>query len=86
MREGKYWDDAKGGWLDPVLVRKAREEEMQSLAAPRLRRSPGKRTPLSGYPGRALVCPSGGGSTRSVDLVLTHEVLPWQGGGTFGCF
>ena len=27
--EGKYWDDAKGGWLDPVLVRKAREEEMQ---------------------------------------------------------
>ena len=29
IREGKYWDDAKGGWLDPVLVRKAREEEMQ---------------------------------------------------------
>ena len=28
IREGKYWDDAKGGWLDPVLVRKAREEEM----------------------------------------------------------
>ena len=27
--EGKYWDDAKGGWLDPVLVRQAREEEMQ---------------------------------------------------------
>ena len=20
IREGKYWDDAKGGWLDPVLV------------------------------------------------------------------
>ena len=29
IREGKHWDDAKGGWLDPVLVRKAREEEMQ---------------------------------------------------------
>ena len=29
IREGKYRDDAKGGWLDPVLVRKAREEEMQ---------------------------------------------------------
>ena len=29
IREGKYWDDAKGGWLDPVMVRKAREEEMQ---------------------------------------------------------
>ena len=29
IREGKYWDYAKGGWLDPVLVRKAREEEMQ---------------------------------------------------------
>ena len=29
IREGKYWDDAKGGWLDPVLARKAREEEMQ---------------------------------------------------------
>ena len=29
IREGKYWDDAKGGWLDPVLVREAREEEMQ---------------------------------------------------------
>ena len=26
IREGKHWDDAKGGWLDPVLVRKAREE------------------------------------------------------------
>ena len=24
IREGKYWDDAKGGWLDPVLVQKAR--------------------------------------------------------------
>ena len=31
IREGKYWDDAKGGWLDPVLVRKAREEEMQYI-------------------------------------------------------
>ena len=29
IREGKYWDDAKGGWLDPVFVPKAREEEMQ---------------------------------------------------------
>ena len=29
IREGKHWDDAKGGWLDPVFVRKAREEEMQ---------------------------------------------------------
>ena len=28
IREGKYWDDAKGRW-DPVLVRKAREKEMQ---------------------------------------------------------
>ena len=28
-REGKFWDDVIGGWLDPVLVRKAREEEMQ---------------------------------------------------------
>ena len=29
IRVGKCLDDAKGGWLDPVLVRKAREEEMQ---------------------------------------------------------
>ena len=29
IREGKYWDDAKGGWLNPILVRKAREEEMR---------------------------------------------------------
>ena len=29
IQEGKYWDDADGGWLDPVLVRKAREEEIQ---------------------------------------------------------
>ena len=29
IQEGKYWDDSKTGWLDPVLVRKAREEEMQ---------------------------------------------------------
>ena len=25
----KCWDDVKRGWLDPVLIRKAREEEMQ---------------------------------------------------------
>ena len=31
IREGKYWDDVKGGWLDPVLIRKAREEEMQQV-------------------------------------------------------
>ena len=31
IREGKYWDDAKGGWLDPVLVWKVREEEMQHV-------------------------------------------------------
>ena len=31
IREEKHWDDAKGGWLDPVLVRKAREEEMQHV-------------------------------------------------------
>ena len=30
VREGRYWDDAKGRWLDPILVRKAREEEMQA--------------------------------------------------------
>ena len=29
IREGMYWDDVKGGWLDPIFVRKAREEEMQ---------------------------------------------------------
>ena len=29
LREGKYWDDVLGGWLDPVLIPKAREEEMQ---------------------------------------------------------
>ena len=29
IREGKYWDDVNGGWLDPVLIRKASEEEMQ---------------------------------------------------------
>ena len=29
--EGKYWEDAKGGWLDSVLIRKAREEEMQCV-------------------------------------------------------
>ena len=27
--DGKNWDDARRGWLDPVLVRKARWEEMQ---------------------------------------------------------
>ena len=31
IREGKSWDHAKGGWLDPVLVRNAREEEMQHV-------------------------------------------------------
>ena len=31
IREGKYWDDAKGGSLDPILVRKAREEEKQHV-------------------------------------------------------
>ena len=29
IREAKYGDDAKGGWLDPALVRMALEEEMQ---------------------------------------------------------
>ena len=29
IREGKFWDDVKGGWLDPVLIGKAREEDMQ---------------------------------------------------------
>ena len=29
IREGKYLDDVNGGWLDPLLIRKAREEEMQ---------------------------------------------------------
>eukprot|EP00959_Pyramimonas_sp_CCMP1952_P447043 9359925-Pyramimonas_sp.AAC.1 len=23
----RYWDDVNGGWLDPAMVRKAREEE-----------------------------------------------------------
>ena len=31
IREGRYWDVAKGGWLDPILVRKAREEEVQHV-------------------------------------------------------
>ena len=31
IREGKYGDDVKGGWLDPILVRKAREEDMQHV-------------------------------------------------------
>ena len=31
FREGKYWNDAKGGWLDPILVRKARAEEKAVL-------------------------------------------------------
>ena len=31
IREGKCWDDDKGGWLDPVLIRKAREEDMQHV-------------------------------------------------------
>ena len=31
IREGKYWDDVKGGWLDPVLIRKASEEEMRHV-------------------------------------------------------
>ena len=39
------------------------------LAAPRLRRSAGKRTPLSGYPGRAPVCP-GTSTTGPVCMVL----------------
>ena len=29
IRDGKYWDDVKGRWLDPILVWKARKEEMQ---------------------------------------------------------
>ena len=29
IRDGKYSDDVIGGWLDPVLSRKACEEEMQ---------------------------------------------------------
>ena len=29
IRVGEYWDDVKRRWLDPVLIRKAREEEMQ---------------------------------------------------------
>ena len=31
-RVGKYWDDVKGGWLDPVLIRKAREEAVREEA------------------------------------------------------
>ena len=31
IREGKYRNDAKGGWLDPIMVRKAREKEMQHV-------------------------------------------------------
>ena len=31
IRDGKYRDDGNGGWLDPVLTRKAREEEMQCV-------------------------------------------------------
>ena len=34
IREGKYWDDVKGGWSDPFLIRKAREEEMQYVKKP----------------------------------------------------
>ena len=28
IRQARYWDGVKGGWLDPGLVRKAREEDM----------------------------------------------------------
>ena len=28
IREGKHWDNVKGGWLDPVLIWKARAEEI----------------------------------------------------------
>ena len=28
LQRGGYWDDAKGGWLDPRLVTEGREEEM----------------------------------------------------------
>ena len=31
IREGKYWDDVKGGWWDLVPIRKAREEDMQHV-------------------------------------------------------
>ena len=31
-RVGKFWDDVKGGWLDPVLIRKAREEAVREEA------------------------------------------------------
>ena len=27
--EGEFWDDVNGGWLDPTLVRAARDEEVQ---------------------------------------------------------
>ena len=40
IREGKYWDDVKGGWLDPVLIRKTREEEMQHVKRHAVIRSP----------------------------------------------
>eukprot|EP00959_Pyramimonas_sp_CCMP1952_P025191 528422-Pyramimonas_sp.AAC.1 len=28
IRDRRYWDDVNGGWLDPAMVRKAREEEV----------------------------------------------------------
>ena len=43
IREGKCWDDVKGGGLDPVLIRKAREEEMQYVR----RHAVYKKVPLS---------------------------------------
>ena len=29
LQKGHYWDDARGGWLDPELVVRARREEME---------------------------------------------------------
>ena len=28
VRKGQFWDNVKGGWLDPVLIREAREGEV----------------------------------------------------------
>ena len=35
IREGKYFHDVQGGFLDPVLSRTAREEEMQCVKGAR---------------------------------------------------
>ena len=53
--EGWHWDDNKGGWLDPELCAKARQEEVDNIRRHKMsQESPGKRAYAKpeGHPSR----------------------------------